>query len=134
MSAGSYLLTIPVEILEYVLTLLAADGEPRAIAELAATCRELHSLVYGSSSSHLWRAIYLTTFDDPRPARRIVYGRVYTIPLNNMLHIDDIYPQKKSPLSGAQSIDVASGQRDTSARSQSTPNSLRISSLAERAS
>lgn len=78
MPAGSYLLTIPVEILEYVLTLLAGDGEPRAIAELAASCRLLYNMVYGSSNSHLWREIYLTTFDDPRPARRIVYGRMYT--------------------------------------------------------
>lgn len=79
MSVGPYLLTIPVEIIEYILTLLAADGEPSAIAALAATCHLLHNMVYGPPDSHLWRGIYLTTFDDPRPARRIVYGRVYTM-------------------------------------------------------
>jgi len=76
MSVEPYLLTIPMEIIEYILTLLAADGEPLAIAALATTCRLLYKMVYESSDSHLWREIFLTTFDDPRPARRIAYGRV----------------------------------------------------------
>ena len=82
MSVGPYLLAIPVEIIEYILTLLAADGEPYAIAALATTCRLLYKMVYESSDSHLWREIFLTTFDDPRPARRIAYGRVYTMPFD----------------------------------------------------
>jgi hypothetical protein len=72
------------EIMEHILTLLAADGEPHAIAALAATCRLLYNIVYGSPNSHLWREIYLTTFDDPRPARRIVYRRVSTMPFGHI--------------------------------------------------
>jgi len=81
MSVKPYLLTIPVEIMEYILTLLAADGEPHAIAALAAACSLLYNMVYKSPDSHLWREVFLTTFDDPRPTRRIIYGRAYTMPL-----------------------------------------------------
>jgi hypothetical protein len=95
-----YLLTIPVEIMEYILALLAADGEPYAIAALAATCRLLYNMVYESPDSHLWREIFLTTFDDPRPTRRIAYGRVYTMPFNhiNRTRTDDVYtPTEEIP-------------------------------------
>jgi len=81
MSVKPYLLTIPVEIMEYVLALLAADGEPHAIAALAAASRLLYTMVYKSPDPHLWCEIFLTTFDDPRPSRRIIYGRAYTMPL-----------------------------------------------------
>ena len=97
--------------MQYILTVLAADGEPNAIAALAATSRLLHTLVYGSPGSYLWREIYLTTFDDPRPARRITHGRVYTILLTTQHRTDDPHPQKNSPSTGAQSIDVESGLR-----------------------
>jgi len=81
MSVVPYLLTIPVEIMEYILALLTADGEPQAIAALAAACRLLYNMVYNSPDPHLWREVFLTTFDDPRPMKRIIYGRAYTMPL-----------------------------------------------------
>ena len=124
MSVGPYLLAIPVEIIEYILTLLAADGEPYAIAALATTCRLLYKMVYESTDSHLWREIFLTTFDDPRPARRIAYGRVYTMPSDQINRTDDAHVQKKPLSTGAQSTDVAFGPRDTSGHSQWTQNAL----------
>jgi len=45
--------------------LLAAVGEPHAIAALAAACRLLYNVEYKSPDSHLWHEISLTTFDDP---------------------------------------------------------------------
>jgi len=60
-----YLLTIPVEIIEYILTLLAADGERHAIGALATARRLLYNMVYNLPDTHLWREIFLTTFDDP---------------------------------------------------------------------
>jgi len=117
MFARPYLLTTPVEIIEYILTLLAADEEPHAIAALAATCRLLYDMVYRSLDSHLWREIFLTTFDDPRPARRLTYRRAYTMPFGHMERTDDIHLQNKSPSTGAYSTDIVSGPPDTSSHS-----------------
>ena len=134
MPVGPYLLTIPVEIIEYILTLLAVDGEPHAIAALAAACRLLYNMVYESPDSHLWREIFLTTFDDPRPTRRIAYGRVYIMPFNHINRTDDVHLhlQKKSPSTGAQSTDVAFGPRDTSGHFQSIQDALQTSGSEQR--
>jgi hypothetical protein len=127
MSVEPYLLTTPVEIIEYILTLLAADAEPYAIAALAATCRWLYDMIYGSPDSHLWREIFLTTFDDPRPARRIAYGRVYTMLFDHINRTDYVHLQKTSLSTGAQSTDVASGPKDTSGHFQWTRNTPQTS-------
>ncbi|KAI0925420.1 hypothetical protein AcV7_005672 [Taiwanofungus camphoratus] len=57
---------LPAELTELILIFAAASGFPTAIANLAQTCRAFHALVYHSSDQHLWREVFLTTFDDPR--------------------------------------------------------------------
>ncbi|KAF8556646.1 hypothetical protein OG21DRAFT_1602098, partial [Imleria badia] len=59
------LLTLPLELIEAI---LICSCSPRTVASVAQTCRTLHTLVYGSPDSHLWRELFLTTWDDPRPA------------------------------------------------------------------
>ncbi|KAI0667551.1 hypothetical protein C8Q78DRAFT_1053852 [Trametes maxima] len=58
--------TLPTEVVELILISTAAGGFPAAIATFSQTCRALRDLIYGSSDQHLWREIFLTTFDDPR--------------------------------------------------------------------
>lgn len=59
------LLTLPLELIEAI---LVCSCSPRTVTSVAQTCRTLHTLVYGSPDSHLWRELFLTTWDDPRPA------------------------------------------------------------------
>ncbi|TFK81218.1 hypothetical protein K466DRAFT_591391 [Polyporus arcularius HHB13444] len=59
-------LLLPSEVIEHILISAAAGGFPEAIAAFAQTCKANYSLVYDSPDQHLWREIYLTTFDDPR--------------------------------------------------------------------
>ena len=61
----SSLLTLPSELIEAV---LVCSCSPRTVASVAQTCWTLHRLVYASPDSHLWRELFLTTWDDPRPA------------------------------------------------------------------
>ncbi|KAL0577416.1 hypothetical protein V5O48_004582 [Marasmius crinis-equi] len=58
--------SLPVELLEHILVTCALLGSPTSIANLSETCRFFRDVVYHASDSHLWREIYLTTFDDPR--------------------------------------------------------------------
>ena len=60
------ILTLPAEVVEHILIFAAAGGFPQAIAAFAQTCKANYSIVYDSPDQHLWREIYLTTFDDPR--------------------------------------------------------------------
>ncbi|KAM5541565.1 hypothetical protein V8D89_004755 [Ganoderma adspersum] len=64
--ASHSILALPAELVESVLIASAAGGFPRAIAAFAQTCKAHHALVYHTSDNHLWREIFLTTFDDPR--------------------------------------------------------------------
>ncbi|KDQ22618.1 hypothetical protein PLEOSDRAFT_1098358 [Pleurotus ostreatus PC15] len=57
---------VPQELVEQVLVHLANAGYPNAIAALSETCKYFHNLIYNSDDHHLWRHIFLTTFDDPR--------------------------------------------------------------------
>ncbi|OSX63132.1 hypothetical protein POSPLADRAFT_1056493 [Postia placenta MAD-698-R-SB12] len=57
--------TLPAELLEHVL-LLAAPASPAAPAALARTCRAFAALVYAAPDQHLWRALFLRAWDDPR--------------------------------------------------------------------
>ena len=59
------LLTFPSELIEAI---LICSCSPRTVASVAQTCRTFHTLVYASPDSHLWRELFLTTWDDPRPA------------------------------------------------------------------
>ncbi|KAI0367862.1 hypothetical protein BV20DRAFT_949233 [Pilatotrama ljubarskyi] len=56
---------LPSEVVELVLIYAAATSPP-SIAAFSQTCRAHRELVYGASDSHLWREIFLSTFDDPR--------------------------------------------------------------------
>ncbi|TBU44823.1 hypothetical protein BD309DRAFT_891729 [Dichomitus squalens] len=58
--------SLPAELIESVLISAAAGGFPQAIAAFAQTCKAHHALVYNANDNHLWREIFLTTFDDPR--------------------------------------------------------------------
>ncbi|KZT64676.1 hypothetical protein DAEQUDRAFT_769469 [Daedalea quercina L-15889] len=60
------ILALPAELTEHVLILTAHAGFPTAIAALARSCRPFAALVYHSPDAHLWREVFLSTFDDPR--------------------------------------------------------------------
>ena len=64
--ASHSILTLPAELVESILISSAAGGFPQAIAAFSQTCKAHHTLVYHSTDNHLWREIFLTTFDDPR--------------------------------------------------------------------
>ena len=66
------ILTLPPELIEQILILAALYGFPSAIAQFGCTCSYFHQLVYRSTDNHLWREVFLTTFDDPR----LVLGRI----------------------------------------------------------
>ncbi|KAI0357174.1 hypothetical protein OH77DRAFT_1451415 [Trametes cingulata] len=57
--------SLPSEVIELVL-IYAAAASPESLAAFSQTCRAYKELVYGASDNHLWREIFLTTFDDPR--------------------------------------------------------------------
>ena len=59
------LLTLPSELIEAI---LVSSCSPRTVSSAAQTCQTLRTLVYASPDSHLWRELFLTTWDDPRPA------------------------------------------------------------------
>ena len=60
---------LPTEVIEIIVLCTAAGGFPHAIGALSQTCRTLHALIYQAADHHLWRAIFLSTFDDPRKLR-----------------------------------------------------------------
>ncbi|TBU27619.1 hypothetical protein BD311DRAFT_665050 [Dichomitus squalens] len=71
MPARCHLFSLPAELLENVLIRCSADGHPLSVAALAQTCRQFRTLVYHAADRHLWRALFLTTFDDPRQLARM---------------------------------------------------------------
>ncbi|OBZ73030.1 hypothetical protein A0H81_07264 [Grifola frondosa] len=58
--------SLPTEVSENILVCAAADGYPTTISAVGQTCRQLRELIYNPSDTHLWREVFLTTFDDPR--------------------------------------------------------------------
>lgn len=60
------MLDLPAELIEDVLVALAESDSPTTIAALARTCKAVKKLIYFPEDKHLWRRIFLTTFDDPR--------------------------------------------------------------------
>ncbi|PIL32502.1 hypothetical protein GSI_05205 [Ganoderma sinense ZZ0214-1] len=60
------ILALPPELVENILISTAAGGFPQAIASFAQTCKVHYALIYHTTDNHLWREIFLTTFDDPR--------------------------------------------------------------------
>ena len=67
-SSITYLSHLPAEFIEAVLILSAASDNPRSIAALSQTSRFFYDLIYRCPDQYLWHEIFLTTFDDPRPA------------------------------------------------------------------
>lgn len=61
--------SLPTEVIEAVILCTAAGRFPSAIGALSQTCRALYALIYQATDHHLWRAIFLSTFDDPRKLR-----------------------------------------------------------------
>lgn len=59
-------MSLPLELTELILIFTAILGFPEAIAVVAQTCQVMRTLIYDAPDQHLWREIYLTTFDDPR--------------------------------------------------------------------
>ncbi|PSR84472.1 hypothetical protein PHLCEN_2v5430 [Hermanssonia centrifuga] len=66
--------SIPTEVIEDVLVVLAEAKKPTSIAFLAQTCRYLRQIIYQPLDKYLWRRIFLSTFDDPR-----IYDGVYLL-------------------------------------------------------
>ena len=62
--------TLPPELLQRIVIASVSGAPSSTIAAIAETCRSLYSLVYSPADHHLWREIFLTVFDDPRPALR----------------------------------------------------------------
>ncbi|OJT07225.1 hypothetical protein TRAPUB_1902 [Trametes pubescens] len=60
------LAAVPTEVVELILIFAAAANSPQTVAAFSQTCRAHRELVYGAPDSHLWREIFLATFDDPR--------------------------------------------------------------------
>ncbi|KAG1760262.1 hypothetical protein EDD22DRAFT_902271 [Suillus occidentalis] len=65
---ASTIADLPAELIEAVLVMAAASGNPNSIAALSQTNKLFYRLIYCCPDQHLWREIFLTTFDDPRPA------------------------------------------------------------------
>ncbi|KAG1782130.1 hypothetical protein EV702DRAFT_508189 [Suillus placidus] len=80
---ASAIADLPAELIETVLIVSAASGNPDSIAALSQTNRFFYELIYCCSDQHLWREIFLTTFDDPRPA------------LNHLSTISDGHPNSE---------------------------------------
>ncbi|KIJ67423.1 hypothetical protein HYDPIDRAFT_25879 [Hydnomerulius pinastri MD-312] len=59
------LLALPPELIE---SIIISSRSPHTLSSLSQTSRALHTLIYASPDSHLWRELFLTTWDDPRPA------------------------------------------------------------------
>ncbi|KAF7792000.1 hypothetical protein EIP86_003027 [Pleurotus ostreatoroseus] len=66
-STSSPFVNLPNELIEHIITYAAALS-PVSVAAIAQTCHTMRELIYGAPDHHLWREIFLTTFDDPRMA------------------------------------------------------------------
>ena len=63
-SSTAAVFQIPNEVTEHSLTYL----HPMDVARFSQTCRLAHTLVYSPADQHLWRQLFLASFDDPRKA------------------------------------------------------------------
>ncbi|KAI0759544.1 hypothetical protein BD413DRAFT_596809 [Trametes elegans] len=60
---------LPPELIEEILVQAVSDGNSEAVAALARTCKCLRDLIYEPVDRHLWRSLFLASFDDPRALR-----------------------------------------------------------------
>ncbi|KAI1787250.1 hypothetical protein LXA43DRAFT_926453 [Ganoderma leucocontextum] len=67
----SDLLSLPAELIETILIDCNIEGHPFSLAALGQVCRQLRTHIYDAPDHHLWRALFLTTFDDPRLFRGV---------------------------------------------------------------
>ncbi|KAG6830727.1 hypothetical protein H0H92_015006 [Tricholoma furcatifolium] len=70
--AEAKIFSLPSEIVEEALVVAAAKGFPSAIATFGCSCHHFYRLVFQTADHHLWREVFLTTFDDPRPVLRLL--------------------------------------------------------------
>lgn len=66
--------SLPQELVEQSLIISAQDGFHSAAVSLGRSCKYFHRIVFQSGDNHLWREIFLTTFDDPRPVKTCIRG------------------------------------------------------------
>jgi hypothetical protein len=73
------LILVPPEVVEYALTYC----HPYDVGSFALTCRSAYAIVYGPSSSHLWRRLYLLyPFDDLRKSLKARHDPAFTLHLD----------------------------------------------------
>ncbi|KAJ6604246.1 hypothetical protein DFH09DRAFT_1018232 [Mycena vulgaris] len=65
------LLRLPPELIEQILVEAVASGDANIVAAVSACCRLLHDLVHT-----IWRDLFLTVFDDPRPKSALEASRL----------------------------------------------------------
>ena len=67
---------LPPELIEEIIIISTLLGNVRAPSTLAQTCRAFRTFIYHQAHNHLWREMFLTLFDDPRPAHEVrAHGR-----------------------------------------------------------
>ncbi|KIK55583.1 hypothetical protein GYMLUDRAFT_47798 [Collybiopsis luxurians FD-317 M1] len=71
-SSSVHVFSLPLEVVEQVLVACSSFGSPESIASFSQSCRLYYDLVYGSTDSHLWREVFLATFEDPRPKNNLL--------------------------------------------------------------
>ncbi|KAG6853500.1 hypothetical protein C0991_003774 [Blastosporella zonata] len=81
------ILALPPELVEETLVIAAALGFPAAIAAFGCTCRHFNRLVYHTADNHLWRQVFLTTFDDPRQVLRRIGNATTTGPVDDDMDV-----------------------------------------------
>ncbi|KIY65817.1 hypothetical protein CYLTODRAFT_424008 [Cylindrobasidium torrendii FP15055 ss-10] len=65
MAQTSPFVLLPVELIEAIAVYSALPDTPYSLAALAQTCTLLRGLLYQTTDTHLWREVFLATFDSP---------------------------------------------------------------------
>ncbi|KAK7457796.1 hypothetical protein VKT23_010136 [Stygiomarasmius scandens] len=68
------LLSLPAEIVEQIIVYSASCGSYSSVSAVSQTCSSLRNVLYSAADTTLWRAIFLTTFDDPRAKERVKFS------------------------------------------------------------
>jgi hypothetical protein len=64
--------SLPNELVEAILVFSAQGDSHSSIAALSETCHDYFNLIYAGADSHLWREVFLVTFDEPRTVQGII--------------------------------------------------------------
>lgn len=81
MSRIPAVLKIPAEVNERILTMT----DPVTVAAVSQSCSFFRDLIHRPADQHLWRALFLTKFDDPRPAFTMYGGEPKDYPWSTEL-------------------------------------------------